>query len=219
LWSFGTFFRVLVCWTKKNLTTLVCFCTITDCYAKQIFREYCLCSTLNDIQWPRGKLIFFRRLFQSRPPLDSDRVARFFLTQKYQNGEKYIIQIITTLTYDHKIYEMAVKYSKLSSNIHPFSILMSSKIYPNWDFWFENIPSGNPGIRTSECIGPFVAFRLGRLCHRCLRKINNAPLSKDGRVASARIQSRLSAWWCNRMRSFGLNLFYVIYITYIKNVD
>jgi hypothetical protein len=20
-----------------------------------------------------------------------------------------------------------------------------SKIYPNWDFWFENIPSGNPG--------------------------------------------------------------------------
>jgi hypothetical protein len=20
------------------------------------------------------------------------------------------------------------------------------KIYPNWDFWFENIPSGNPGV-------------------------------------------------------------------------
>jgi hypothetical protein len=22
--------------------------------------------------------------------------------------------------------------------------LRPSKIYPNWDFWFENIPSGNP---------------------------------------------------------------------------
>jgi hypothetical protein len=21
-----------------------------------------------------------------------------------------------------------------------------SKIYPNWDFWFENKPSGNPGL-------------------------------------------------------------------------
>jgi hypothetical protein len=25
-----------------------------------------------------------------------------------------------------------------------FSIPRSSKIYPNWDFWFENIPFGNP---------------------------------------------------------------------------
>jgi hypothetical protein len=26
-----------------------------------------------------------------------------------------------------------------------FSISRPSQIYPNWDFWFENIPSGNPG--------------------------------------------------------------------------
>jgi hypothetical protein len=25
-----------------------------------------------------------------------------------------------------------------------FSIPSPSKIYPNWDFWFENKPSGNP---------------------------------------------------------------------------
>jgi hypothetical protein len=25
------------------------------------------------------------------------------------------------------------------------SIARPSKIYPNWDFWFENKPSGNPG--------------------------------------------------------------------------
>jgi hypothetical protein len=22
---------------------------------------------------------------------------------------------------------------------------MHSKLFPNWEFWFENIPSGNPG--------------------------------------------------------------------------
>jgi hypothetical protein len=31
----------------------------------------------------------------------------------------------------HKIFQMAITYI----NIHP-----------NWDFWFENKPSGNPGI-------------------------------------------------------------------------
>jgi hypothetical protein len=27
--------------------------------------------------------------------------------------------------------------------IKTFFILRPSKIYPSWDFWFENIPSGN----------------------------------------------------------------------------
>jgi hypothetical protein len=29
-----------------------------------------------------------------------------------------------------------------------FSIPRLSKVYPNWDFWFENRPSGNPGVGT-----------------------------------------------------------------------
>jgi hypothetical protein len=33
-----------------------------------------------------------------------------------------------------------------------------SKIYPNWDFWFENKPSGNPGL-----------FRLKKSFERNLR--------------------------------------------------
>jgi hypothetical protein len=39
---------------------------------------------------------------------------------------------------------MAVKYNKSPKNIPTFSIARPSKIYPNCDFWFENLPSGNP---------------------------------------------------------------------------
>jgi hypothetical protein len=31
-------------------------------------------------------------------------------------------------------------------NIPTFSIARRSKIYPNWDFLFENKPSGIPGV-------------------------------------------------------------------------
>jgi hypothetical protein len=55
-----------------------------------------------------------------------------------------IYQITTTLPNCHKIYQMTVAYFKWPKNIPAFSILRPSKIYPNWDFWFENKPSGNP---------------------------------------------------------------------------
>jgi hypothetical protein len=47
------------------------------------------------------------------------RVARFFLVHDTKTGKKD--QMNTTV-----------------------SNLRTSKIYPNWDFWFENKPSGNP---------------------------------------------------------------------------
>jgi hypothetical protein len=36
------------------------------------------------------------------------------------------------------------KLTKWPLNIPTSSIARPSKIYPNWSFWFENIPSGNP---------------------------------------------------------------------------
>jgi hypothetical protein len=70
-----------------------------------------------------------------------------FSWSKHSKTEK-IYQFTINCTkrlYIHKLYQMAVKYSKLSSNVTIFSIPRPSKFYPNWDFWFENKSSGNPG--------------------------------------------------------------------------
>jgi hypothetical protein len=40
---------------------------------------------------------------------------------------------------------MADKYSKWPCNIPIFYIPRPSKVYPNWEFWFEKKPSENPG--------------------------------------------------------------------------
>jgi hypothetical protein len=53
-------------------------------------------------------------------------------------------QIATKVTNGLTIYQMAVIYAKWPINIPFFFFPRHSKIYPNLDFWFENIPSGNP---------------------------------------------------------------------------
>jgi hypothetical protein len=58
-----------------------------------------------------------------------------------------IYQVTTTLQNGQRIFQMAVKYSKWPYNIPTFPILRPSKICPNLDFWFENIPFGNPGLK------------------------------------------------------------------------
>jgi hypothetical protein len=41
---------------------------------------------------------------------------------------------------------MAINYLHIPTS----SVARPSKIYPNWDFWFENIPSGNPDIEPKK---------------------------------------------------------------------
>jgi hypothetical protein len=70
--------------------------------------------------------------------------CQIFLGTKYQNREKY--QITTKDT------KMSIKYTEYPlkrPNVHKIYLpyifhSKPSKIYPNLDFWFENIPSGNP---------------------------------------------------------------------------
>jgi hypothetical protein len=54
----------------------------------------------------------------------------------------------------HKISQMSVKYSKWPYNISTFSHPRPSKICPNWYFWFENEPSGNPVAHIKNSKGP-----------------------------------------------------------------
>jgi hypothetical protein len=51
----------------------------------------------------------------------------------YQENGRKIYQMAIKKPNGHKIYQMGIKYS----------IARPFKIYPNWDFWFENIPSSN----------------------------------------------------------------------------
>jgi hypothetical protein len=73
------------------------------------------------------------------------RVARFFLVCDTKTGKMY--KTTQNVPSGHKIFQMAIKYSKWPQNISTFSNL---KNYPNWDLWFENKPSGNPAVLLAE---------------------------------------------------------------------
>jgi hypothetical protein len=77
--------------------------------------------------------------------------CQIFLGTTYQN--------VKNIPNNHKIFKMATKYTKWPQNIPnghkiyqmatkyiKYTIARPSKFYPNWDFWFENMPSGNPGL-------------------------------------------------------------------------
>jgi hypothetical protein len=66
------------------------------------------------------------------------KVARFCSVQTYQNGKNTYTKLPQTI-------KTAVKFTK---KLPTFSIPRPSKINPNWDFGFENKPSGNPDERS-----------------------------------------------------------------------
>jgi hypothetical protein len=45
-----------------------------------------------------------------------------------------------------KIDQISIKYTN-------FFHCKALQFYPNWDFWLENIPSGNPGAMGREIYG------------------------------------------------------------------
>jgi hypothetical protein len=55
-----------------------------------------------------------------------------------------IYQTTTQYTKMSIIYQMAVKLTKCPKNTPTSFIARPSKMYPNWNFWSENKPSGDP---------------------------------------------------------------------------
>jgi hypothetical protein len=86
------------------------------------------------------------------------RVARFFVAQYSKTGEN--------IPNDHTLYQIPIKYKyqmagkfdQMAIKYTKYTIARPSKIYPNWDFWFETIPSGNPAARQEFEGGNFLWF-------------------------------------------------------------
>jgi hypothetical protein len=63
---------------------------------------------------------------------------QIFISSIYQSGGKYTKRPLNTPNV-HKKHQMFMKYTK-------FSTKRSSKIYENWDFWYENITIWQPWL-------------------------------------------------------------------------
>jgi hypothetical protein len=75
-----------------------------------------------------------------------DGVARFFLPQLTKN-EKNNTELVRSIKKDALL--LFVKCLKIyHTAISKISKAWPLKIYQKWDFWYVNIPSGNPGGRT-----------------------------------------------------------------------
>jgi hypothetical protein len=72
----------------------------------------------------------------AQPFLVSIRVVSFFLTQHTKTRKN--------IQNNYKIYQYNIIF-QMGIKIPTFLILRNLKLFPNWDFWHENIPSGNPG--------------------------------------------------------------------------
>jgi hypothetical protein len=72
----------------------------------------------------------------------ADQGCQIILDTIDQNGEIYT-KIATKLPKYTNMFQMAIKYTKL------FHFKAHKKL-PNWDFWIENIPSGNPAADSSS---------------------------------------------------------------------
>jgi hypothetical protein len=68
---------------------------------------------------------------------------------------------------DHKIYQMVGKLTECPLDILTSSIERPSKIYTNWDFCFENRPSGNTakGSTAQPDVGSGFSSALGMYIH------------------------------------------------------
>jgi hypothetical protein len=71
---------------------------------------------------------------------------------------------------------MAVKYTKGPKNIPTSSIVRHYKIYPNWYFWFENKPSGNPAFGYSHGLHIYIDSLMSYIRNVSLR---NESLSNE----------------------------------------
>jgi hypothetical protein len=100
--------------------------------------------THSALQWWKRNL----EIVEMRLVMNGTRDARFFLVHDTKTGnivpnKHKMYQMVIKIPNVCKIFQMAIKCTT-------FSNLRPSKIYPNWYFWFETKPSGNPEWHPNE---------------------------------------------------------------------
>jgi hypothetical protein len=76
---------------------------------------------------------------------------------------------------------MTITYAKWSlkfQNILTISIPRPTKIYPNWYFWYENIPSGNPAYELWIRLHVHVCICFVSICIRVTRLGEFSPIGR-----------------------------------------
>jgi hypothetical protein len=93
--------------------------------------------------------------------------GQVFLDTWYQNvpnQHKKVPNVLSISTLSlPKVFPMSINYFNIS-NLRP------SKIYPNWDFWFENKPSGNLALLSDMLpvwLRKFLPIRTYTYVHNC----------------------------------------------------
>jgi hypothetical protein len=80
--------------------------------------------------------------------MKSDQGCQIFREKIYQTREN--------IPDDHKIFQRSIKIpncrkiDQMAINCTSIFNWKSLQNYPNWEFWFEKIPSGNPGSDKSS---------------------------------------------------------------------
>jgi hypothetical protein len=73
------------------------------------------------------------------------------MTAKHPKRLQNIPNGLKNIPKHYKTYQMDQKINKWSHNLPISPVARLSKNYPNWEFWFENKPSGNPA-RQQCCV-------------------------------------------------------------------
>jgi hypothetical protein len=114
-----------------------------------LISTFCLSTFLTSTKKRSTEKSLENKATKQKQTAAAQQGCQIFIGKTYQNGDEYT-KLPQNVPNGQCITQTTVKFSKCTLNIPRFSIPRSSKMYPNWDFWFENIPSGNPAAQWEE---------------------------------------------------------------------
>jgi hypothetical protein len=135
----------------RSIHTSSCQCLVLICTVMYKHRLQCawqlavtrnrtpLISGTNPEKQFSARADVFDALISSEEKLRDSGLPDFSWS-KYTKTEKYT-KIPQTIPKSHKLYQMAVIFQMVLK----YNNIFHSKFYQNWNFWFENKPSSNPG--------------------------------------------------------------------------